>query len=304
MARFLKDELRSVYVNLMRLYRFEDYLESKSFKLFCVEGKLDAHWDYAKEREEVIASGGSVYRDTIPVRLEIFLNTIYEDSSNFPFHLSGLLLDYQRWQNISLDLTQIAQNLLKLGYTKKEVSVFVSKAVYSANTMRINESSPALASDKTVITPEKNDSNKIFIVHGHDEEMKEKVARLLSKLHLEPIILHEMPDNGKTIIEKIECYANEVNFAVILFTPDDEGQKRGTDQLKTRGRQNVVLEYGYFIGKYGRDRVVVLYKDVEELPSDIDGLLYTMVDKGESWKFALGRNLKAAGYDIDLNHLA
>jgi len=48
------------------------------------------------------------------------------------------------------------------------------------------------------------ENKKVFIVHGHDAEMKQAVARSLEKLELEPIILHEQPNKGRTIIEKFE----------------------------------------------------------------------------------------------------
>jgi hypothetical protein len=51
---------------------------------------------------------------------------------------------------------------------------------------------------------EEIDKSKIFIVHGHDESATESVARLIEKLKLEPIILREQANKGKTIIEKIE----------------------------------------------------------------------------------------------------
>ncbi len=63
-------------------------------------------------------------------------------------------------------------------------------------------------------------STSIFIVHGHDNAMKLDVARMLSKLGLEPIILHEQPDSGQTIIEKFERHS-DVDFAIILLSPDD-----------------------------------------------------------------------------------
>ncbi|MBN1213833.1 MAG: nucleotide-binding protein, partial [Candidatus Lokiarchaeota archaeon] len=51
-------------------------------------------------------------------------------------------------------------------------------------------------------------NKNIFIVHGSDNEMKEAVARLLETLGLIPIILHEQPNEGKTIIEKFERYSD------------------------------------------------------------------------------------------------
>jgi predicted nucleotide-binding protein len=34
-------------------------------------------------------------------------------------------------------------------------------------------------------------SNRVFVVHGHDDVMKESVARVLTTLGLQPVILHE-----------------------------------------------------------------------------------------------------------------
>jgi len=42
---------------------------------------------------------------------------------------------------------------------------------------------------------------KIFVVHGHDNETKERIARFLEKLGLEPIILNEQASRGLTICD-------------------------------------------------------------------------------------------------------
>ena len=60
-------------------------------------------------------------------------------------------------------------------------------------------------------------NNKVFVVHGHDEALKEKVARLLEKQGLEAIILSEQANKGKTIIEKFE-ENSDVGAAICLFT--------------------------------------------------------------------------------------
>jgi predicted nucleotide-binding protein len=139
--------------------------------------------------------------------------------------------------------------------------------------------------------------NKVFVVHGRDEATKQMVARFLEKLGLEPVILHEKPDKGRTVIEKFESYSL-VAYAVVLLTPDDVGGL-ASDELKLspRSRQNVVFELGYFIGKLGRERVCALYRGVE-LPSDLHGVLYVLLDDEGAWKLALARELKEAGLDI------
>jgi hypothetical protein len=63
-------------------------------------------------------------------------------------------------------------------------------------------------------------SRKVFIVHGHDEGVKHSVARFISSLDLDPIILHEQPNQGRTVIEKVEA-EGKVGFAVVLLTPDE-----------------------------------------------------------------------------------
>ncbi len=146
--------------------------------------------------------------------------------------------------------------------------------------------------------------NLVFLVHGHDEATKEKVARFLEKIGLEVIILHEKVSQGMTIIEKFEEYASQAGFAIVLFTPDDIGFPLGEEERKQpRARQNVVLEMGYFIGRLKRERVCVLYKGGVELPSDILGVVYHAVDDANGWKLSLAGELKRAGYSIDLNKI-
>src|SRR5574341_240364 len=102
-------------------------------------------------------------------------------------------------------------------------------------------------------------STNIFVVHGHDEEMKQAVARTLSKLGLNPIILHEQPNMGKTIIEKFEKNA-DVQFAIVLLSPDDMAYSVNStaQDAQPRARQNVILELGYFVGKLSREKVFTL----------------------------------------------
>ena len=143
-------------------------------------------------------------------------------------------------------------------------------------------------------------STDIFIVHGHDEAAKESVARFIEKLELNPVILHEQSNKGRTIIEKFEDHAN-VGFAVVLMTPDDVGAlAKEKDKLKPRARQNVILELGFFLGKLGRTRVCALHKDVE-IPSDYKGVLFIPMDASNGWQLSLAKEIKAAGIKVDLN---
>ena len=156
----------------------------------------------------------------------------------------------------------------------------------------------AIATTSEIVT------NRVFVVHGRDEEAKQTTARFLESLGLEPIILQEQASQGNTIIEKFEEHAQSARFAVALCTPDDVGALAGDrENLKPRMRQNVVFELGYFAGAIGRNRVCALMKGNIERPSDYDGVVYIPLDNNDGWKLSLARELSAAGFEIDLNRI-
>lgn len=142
-------------------------------------------------------------------------------------------------------------------------------------------------------------SRKIFVVHGHEEGPREAVARFLEKIGLEPVILHERANRGRTIIEKIEAHSG-VGFVIVLLTPDDEGCVKG-GAPEPRARQNVLLELGYFLGLMGRSKVCALKKGQVEIPSDFAGVVWESMDEGAAWQQGLARELQDAGYQIDWN---
>lgn len=153
-----------------------------------------------------------------------------------------------------------------------------------------------IAAGKTNV--DKNvDYNSVFIVHGHDDALKNAVARILETQKIKVIILSEQTNRGKTIIEKFEEHA-DVPCAICLFTKDDIViEKNGSSEL-FRARQNVVFETGYFMGKIGRDKVIILSDSDIDMPSDLGGIVYTRY--GE-WKTSVLRELKDIGYNIDMN---
>jgi predicted nucleotide-binding protein len=142
----------------------------------------------------------------------------------------------------------------------------------------------------------------IFVVHGRSEAPKQEVARFLDQVtNLRPVILHEQPSSGRTIIEKFEDHAATAAFAVVLLTGDDEGSLLGSDDRRRRARQNVIFELGFFIASLGRPYVAVLHESDVELPSDMSGVLYTPLDPNGAWRTELAREMRAAGIEVDLN---
>ena len=141
----------------------------------------------------------------------------------------------------------------------------------------------------------------LFVVHGHDETKREQVVRLLERTTGRDVtVLHEQPNSGATILEKFERHAQSASFAVILLTGDDEGRARGSpSELLPRGRQNVILEMGFYWGCLGRTRLAMLVDEDVERPSDLDGLVYIPLDAGGAWKLKLVNELAAAGIAVD-----
>jgi predicted nucleotide-binding protein len=138
---------------------------------------------------------------------------------------------------------------------------------------------------KMIGTTSAKSKPKAFIVHGHDTAEKYALKNYLQNTlgFAEPIILHEQPNLGRTLIEKLENYSADTDFAFVLLTPDDEiFSGAGSNDQKRQARQNVIFEAGLFVGIYGRasGRVILLYKGALDLPSDLSGIVYIDITNG------------------------
>lgn len=186
---------------------------------------------------------------------------------------------------------------------------YINRAIYRATDVTDEFITGPAGNKKSIPTqkPAKSrnqtNSDSVFIVHGHADTAKIKTARFVEQLGYKAIILHEQASSGRTIIEKIEQHT-DVGFAAVLYTPDDVGNSKGeAENLQLRARQNVVFEHGFLIGKLGRGRVVALVDGALELPNDISGVVYIKMDAAEAWQLQLAKEMKQAGFDIDMNKL-
>ena len=228
-----------------------------------------------------------------PLLLKLFDNPSiaeydYTGFSDFRGYIGGLptfseeLGLYQKGMNSSINSLEGIRDRLELYDERSDVPQHTSG----------NEG----ASDK----PPSTFGNKVFIVHGHDKEAKVTVARFVEHLGIEATILDEEVNEGRTIPEKFEEHADEAGYAIVLLTPDDVGSSEDErDDPKPRARQNVILEFGYFWGRLGRKRLCVLYKEGVELPSDIRGIAYVLMDNFDGWKQKLAKEMNKAKLPID-----
>jgi predicted nucleotide-binding protein len=185
-------------------------------------------------------------------------------------------------------LTPYAVPSAALLNTPEADTSFTSKLRRAVEEQKMNQASTVLP-------------KRIFIVHGHDEGTRETVARFVETLGFKAVILHEQPNKGRTIITKFREEAADIGFAIVLMTPDDHGGKAGGES-RPRARQNVVFELGFFIGALGPEKVAALVKGEVEKPSDFHGVVYIPLDQGE-WRISLAKELKAAGFEVDLNRV-
>ncbi|HET9183639.1 MAG TPA: nucleotide-binding protein [Candidatus Angelobacter sp.] len=162
-------------------------------------------------------------------------------------------------------------------------------------TRQVLDEAARFMTDSVEIRQKKSD--RVFIVHGHDENAVDQTELLVRRFGLTPIILREAPSGGRTVIEKFEAHSN-VGVAIVLLTPDDFGGK-DIGNLLPRARQNVIWEWGYLVAKLGRENVICLYKQGVEMPSDLHGLV-TIHFEGDVRAKAeeIRRELNAAGYEI------
>lgn len=228
------------------------------------------------------------------MRVATDLGTIFGDDSPQVKKFEGISFDIY----IDEGSVQIATNravgeaVSLLGGLQKRIE-FQMQAITTAK----QTDTPIPSS--TVTTPSVH--NRVFVVHGHAHNLKNAVARFIDAVGLDAIVLHERPNQGRTIIEKFENEAARVDLAVVLCTADDlaesakaaeaSGNVDGNislDRLKDRARQNVIFELGYFVAKLGRGRVVLISDAGVELPSDLAGVIYSA---RKNWQNELMREM-------------
>lgn len=149
--------------------------------------------------------------------------------------------------------------------------------------------------EKSREKPKLVDGGTVFIIHGHDALLKTEVQLLMHRAGVQSVVLHEMADRGRTIIEKLVGETERAGYAIALLTPDDL-----TEGGQGRARQNVILEIGYFLGKLGKERLRMIVKEGVEVPSDLQGILYEKHDANGAWRMKLLKEMRTVGIFVDL----
>ena len=207
-------------------------------------------------------------------------NTIAKDYSSSEWTIGRILIsDLKLDEKIAKLYKDIEEKLNKLNSIKMSLGVLESKIEETTESAK----------------------NKVFYVHGTDCEITMNVLAFLKDIGLEPIILKELAAAGKTLIDEVKNQS-DVKYAIALLTPDNVGGVY-SEELQFRATQNVILEVGFFVGKYGRKNVSTLHHEDIELPADYHGYEYIKIDETDDWKSTLTKELKNAGFNVDLNKI-
>ena len=134
---------------------------------------------------------------------------------------------------------------------------------------------------------------RVFVGHGHNLVVRDKVVSFIKdSCSLDPLVLQTLPSEGATIIEKLERYGRTADYAVLIFTGDDQDTSGAV-----RARPNVVQECGWFQGALGRGRTAILVQRGVQVPSNLSGVVYIEFtgDLVEQKFDDLRREFRAAG---------
>ncbi len=115
-------------------------------------------------------------------------------------------------------------------------------------------------------------TTNIFVIHGRDEMNQLRLSKLLREdFKLLPIVLLDKPGRSAPTIEKFEQHAQTCSYAIALFTADDKVTTKAGEEY-WQPRPNVIFETGWFVGRLGKERVLILLQEGVKIYSDFDGV--------------------------------
>jgi predicted nucleotide-binding protein len=83
---------------------------------------------------------------------------------------------------------------------------------------------------------------------------------------------------GRTLLEELDSIRQRVNGALLLFSPESSTIIRKTEHQIPN--LNVMFEFGYFYGQFGKEKVAMLKYGDFYLPSDLGGYIHIFGSKG------------------------
>lgn len=116
---------------------------------------------------------------------------------------------------------------------------------------------------------------KIFIGSSTEQsEIMERVSGWLRQCKHVPVRWNKAIRLGQgTLINQLIRISHEVDGAIFIFAEDDPVKVRGESNLQPR--DNVIFEYGLFMGTLGAESVVFVRVGRAKIATDLQGVVYT-----------------------------
>lgn len=170
-------------------------------------------------------------------------------------------------------LATLAQWRKQMSESALTPEVFISRLEQVEHLAKsFNASAPAgslIATSRASLVPA---TKNVFIIHGHDELNRLRLSELLKDdFNLTPEVLLQRPGQSATTIDKFEQYAERCSYAIALFTGDDHVTAKKQEEY-FQARPNVIFETGWFVGRLGKKRVLILLQDGVKIYSDFEGV--------------------------------
>jgi len=208
---------------------------------------------------------------------------MYDDTDSFFFGFMGLRKSPMQ------DLKSLKDKIIHKVNILKKIRV-------NTDTMRTNTLKSSVIK-KYALEPAKS---QIFVVPGQDVIARDKTTSFIESLGFEAIILEEQAFSNQTLLEKTEAFP-DAKFGIVLYTPSLKEEKELENRnTKMKAQYNKIFEHGFLMGKIGKSNVCALVKDTIEMPNDISGAVYISMDETDLWCYSLAKELKKAGYAINM----
>lgn len=136
----------------------------------------------------------------------------------------------------------------------------------------------------------------LVVSHGVEPRHTEAVSEFLGRLGLSAKL--HLREPGRPV--ELEG-ATSAGFAVMLMSAEDASHARPGSQQTLRS--DIAFDMGFLCGRVGAARLAVLFPPGGDGFSCDRQIPYIPLDASGGWMLHLGRQMKRAGVDIDLNRV-
>jgi predicted nucleotide-binding protein len=155
---------------------------------------------------------------------------------------------------------------------------------------------------------------RVFVVHGRNEELRKSMFDFLRSIGLKPIewsqAIQMTGETAPFVGEILDAAFQQAQAVVVLFNGDDEAhlrQEYHSDKmpeyeknLTPQARPNVIFEAGLALGRFPKRTIIVEMGDLRPF-SDLAGRHTIRMNNSTKARQELAQRLSLAGCNIDLS---